>query len=207
MMKSLSSILQQGLKARRDLELLSVLRSEIAHELSSPPIEVRVVLWSPVILTRFRVVRVRIQDVLLKRKFISGEEIAVSAVLGAVDYMAPEGSFSRRLEMKVCVRKPGLSSVLQFNCKVPSHKAFSRPYFVWDAHYIQTPVDLSRSIYKGRKFRSLPRTLRRQLEHYLCDKGIERDLVEFLLSHLHRKEQQQYVQWLQTIENLVSDSQ
>lgn len=46
--------------------------------------------------------------------------------------------------------------------------------------------------------------LERALKVYLVGKGIGEELTNFLMHHLHRKEQGQYVNWLQKLESFVA---
>lgn len=47
-------------------------------------------------------------------------------------------------------------------------------------------------------------TLYTVLKVYLEGKGVGEELTNFLLHHLHRKEQGQYVNWLQKLESFVA---
>lgn len=42
------------------------------------------------------------------------------------------------------------------------------------------------------------------LKEYLIAKGIGENLTSFLLHHLHKKEQGQYVNWLNKLESVVA---
>ncbi|RVX09519.1 hypothetical protein CK203_012432 [Vitis vinifera] len=116
-MRRVNGILRQSQKALQDLDLLKVLQSEIRHEQSMIDFRFRGGLDSPAS-----------QDVVLRRKCESGEEVAVSALLSPITFRNEEGSFPRDLLMKVCVKKPGLSPVLQFDCGVFSkdHESLQR---------------------------------------------------------------------------------
>lgn len=52
-------------------------------------------------------------------------------------------------------------------------------------------------------YRTLDR-LHGELREYLATKGIGTDLTDFLLFYLHKKEQGQYVKWLQKLESIVA---
>lgn len=97
------------------------------------------------------------QDVLLKKKCESGEEIAVSALLGEKIYYEEKGiqdyQITREVLMKVCVKKPGLSSILQFDCEASSRGAGKSDFDIQNAYYIQSPSTLSSSTYRGPPFR------------------------------------------------------
>lgn len=94
----------------------------------------------------------RSQDVVLRRKSESGEEVAVSALLSQKTYDT-EGIFPRKLLMKVCVKRPGLSSILQFDCGV-SEKGVRRSDFkICSAYFLQSTTVPGSSIYRGPLFR------------------------------------------------------
>jgi len=44
------------------------------------------------------------------------------------------------------------------------------------------------------------------LEQYLISKGVSKGLTNFLLCHLNKKEQDQYVNWLHRLESTMSHS-
>ena len=91
------------------------------------------------------------QDVVLRRWCESGEEVAVSALLGPV--RDEEGSFPRDILMKVCIKKPGLDPILRFDGEV-SGKDFKRLEFnIHSACYLPSPTSLNLSAYRGPSFR------------------------------------------------------
>ncbi|KAK1293391.1 hypothetical protein QJS10_CPB17g01742 [Acorus calamus] len=101
--------------------------------------------------------------------------------------------------MKVCLRKPGFEPVLQFDCNVSGKSGFA----VWRALCRPSPGRVGISDYRGPVFRSLNLRLQEALKDYLIDKGINEDLTDFLLLHLHKKEHSQYVKWLRKLESLI----
>lgn len=92
------------------------------------------------------------QDVVLRKKSESGEEVAVSALLGSETF-ASEGVFPREVLMKVCVRKPGLSSILQFDCRVMEKQLGSSDFDIYNAYYPQSLSRSHSSAYRGPMFR------------------------------------------------------
>ncbi|GKE56977.1 mitochondrial glycoprotein, partial [Tanacetum coccineum] len=48
--------------------------------------------------------------------------------------------------------------------------------------------------------------LQQELKQYLISRGIEESFTNFLILHLHKKEQNQYVNWLQKLEAMVVPS-
>lgn len=56
-------------------------------------------------------------------------------------------------------------------------------------------------------FSSLDPQLQDALKEYLVAKGIGENLTNFLLLHLHKKEQGQYMNWLHKLESLVAKSE
>ncbi|KAG5242605.1 mitochondrial acidic protein [Salix suchowensis] len=112
-MPRVTPILRKGRKALEDLGLVKILQSEIKHELSTTPFQDN----QSGSLGDFKVDwdSMESQDVVLRRKCESGEEVAVSALLGQ-EMFAERGIFPREVLMKVCVKKTGLNSVLQFDC-------------------------------------------------------------------------------------------
>lgn len=92
------------------------------------------------------------QDVVLRRKCESREEIAVSAMLGPETF-AREGIFPREVLMKVCVKKPGLSSILQFDCGVSEMDNGRSDFDIHNACYLQSTTCPGPSVYRGPMFR------------------------------------------------------
>ncbi|XP_057718455.1 mitochondrial acidic protein MAM33 [Arachis stenosperma] len=193
--------LTKGLKAIEDLELLKLLRSEISFELSSNPFqgaetgslgEFVVDYDSP-----------RSKDVVFRRKLYSGEEVAVSAQLGPPNY-DNDLVFQRNAFAKVCVKKPSFSSILQFDCQVYQVDDKSSEFSIDGAYYLRSSMSLSPSIYKGPFFSELDSKLQDALKEYLISKGIGTSLTNFILHYLHKKEQQQYVNWLKKGEDFLT---
>ncbi|KAG2683526.1 hypothetical protein I3760_10G034300 [Carya illinoinensis] len=200
-MARLTPILRKGRKALPDLDLLKVLQSEIAHEHSfnrfqnnqSGSLGNFLVEWdSP-----------QSQDVVLRKTCESGEEVAVSAVLGPATY-GKESAFPREVLMKVCLKKPGLSSMLQFDCGVSYRGNDVSEFDIHNANYIPSSIRVNSSLYRGPLFSSLDPQLQDALKEYLVSRGIGENLTNFLLLHLHKKEQVQYVNWLHKLESLVA---
>lgn len=92
------------------------------------------------------------QDVVLRRKFESGDEIAVSAMLGQETF-AREGIFPREVLMKVCVKKQGLSSILQFDCGVSEMDNGRSEFDIHNACYLESAYCPCPSVYRGPLFR------------------------------------------------------
>lgn len=181
--------------------MLKLLQSEISHELTSHYFQDKesgsqgdfVLEWnSP-----------QSEDVVLRRKNESGEEIAVSALLGQETYDS-EGKFPREVLMKVCVRKPGLSSILQFDCGVSEKDVNRSDFNIRSAYYLQSATVPSSSIYRGPSLSTLDPNLQDALKEYLVARGIGENLTNFLLLTLHKKEQGQYLDWLRKLESIVA---
>lgn len=98
------------------------------------------------------------QDVVLRKKCESGEEVAVSALLGPRTYGEEdeedkESIFPREALMKVCIKKPGLSSILQFDCGVSgSNVGDWSSVYINGLHYLPS-TSLDCSIYKSPSYR------------------------------------------------------
>ncbi|KAL5810527.1 hypothetical protein ACOSQ4_027095 [Xanthoceras sorbifolium] len=197
---SLSPILSKGRKAIEDLKLLEVLHSEINHELSSNRFQG--IHSGPLGGFEVEYDAPKSQDVVLRKKFESGEQVAVSALLGPETF-AREGVFPREVLMKVCVRKPGLSSILQFDCGVTEKQLGSSDFDIRNAYYLQSSSCPRPSAYRGPIFCSLDPQLQDALKEYLVARGIGEKLTNFLLLHLHKKELDQYVNWLKKLVSLV----
>ncbi|KAM5558702.1 hypothetical protein ABKV19_020404 [Rosa sericea] len=203
-MRKVGNLVRKGCKAVQDLNLVKLLQSEIQHELSSNHYPTSrssslgdfVVEWdSP-----------QSKDVVLRRKLESGEEVAVSAMLGPFSDTTDreEYLYPRDVVMKVCVKKPGLSSILQFDCEIFEQDGIGSLFAIWEFYYIQSPARIGPSVYRGPSFSYVDIKLHRALKEYLEAKGIGEELTNFLLHHLHKKEQGQYVNWLQKLESFVA---
>ncbi|XP_027175971.1 mitochondrial acidic protein mam33 [Coffea eugenioides] len=196
----------QGIRAIQDLDLLKILQSEINHELTSkPPAQGDesgslldfVLEWdSP-----------KTQDVVLRKKSESGEEVAISALLRGQSF-EPDGEFppATDVKMKVCIKKPGLRSILLFDCEVSNRGEDKSGFNIQNAYYIQSASCLSPSVYRGPLFSDLDPQLQDELKKYLEARGIGESLLNFLLLRLGKKEQSQYVNWLQKLESAFRES-
>ncbi|GAV87557.1 hypothetical protein CFOL_v3_30983, partial [Cephalotus follicularis] len=137
-------------KALKDLNLLKVLQSEINYELSSNLFQNEqigslgdfTVDWDAP----------ETQDVFLHRKCEWGEDVAVSALLGPETFTEGD-KFPREVLMKVCVKKSGLSSMLQFDCGVTAKGTGGSEFDIYNAYYLQLSTCLVPSVYRGPLFR------------------------------------------------------
>ncbi|CAI0374900.1 unnamed protein product [Linum tenue] len=198
----LTPVLRRAARALEDVDLIKALRSEINHELSSPSSFQDNSAGSP---GDFAVDwdSAESQDVVLRRKLGSGEEVAVSALLGEILPETPSRpTYPREILMKVCLTKPGLSSVLQFDCRAQENS----PFLISSAHFLRSTEHQSPSSYRGPLFSTLDPDLQNALEEYLAERGVDQLLVNYLLHHLHTKEQGQYVSWLQKLEAMVGQT-
>ena len=94
------------------------------------------------------------RDVVLRRKCETGEEVVVSGLLGPLPIeRETEGVLPRDVLMKVCVKKPGLRSILQFDCEVYQKENYGSEFGINNAYYLQSPTSLSNSAYRGPLFR------------------------------------------------------
>ncbi|KAI7757350.1 hypothetical protein M8C21_014164 [Ambrosia artemisiifolia] len=201
-MSRVTTFLQKGKKALQNLELLKVLQSEIRHELSNDLYKNEtgspgdfVIDWnSP-----------SSKDIILRKKCESGEEIAISALLGEETFVE-DNLYPKEANMKVCIKKNGLDSILQFDCKVLDEGQNKIDYHIQNAHYLKSPTDLGSSVYKGPIFSDLDPALQQELKQYLISRGIRSSLTAFLLHHIHHTEQDQYIKWLQNLEAMVAPS-
>ncbi|KAM7270278.1 hypothetical protein ACFE04_029492 [Oxalis oulophora] len=195
-----SKVVSKARKAIEDSNLLKLLQSEINYELSSNPFQGEqsgslgdfTVDWD----------EPKSKDVVLRRKSESGVEVAVSALLGE-EISRQETKFPRDVLMKVCVKKPGLCSFLQFDCGVFENGIGKSDFLIREAFYLQSPSHLGSSVYKSPAFSTLDPELQDALKRYLIARGIEKSLTNFLLCHLHKKEQDQYVNWLHKVKTFV----
>ncbi|KAA8517149.1 hypothetical protein F0562_017442 [Nyssa sinensis] len=140
------------------------------------------------------------------KKSDSGEEVAVSALLGPETF-DEEGRFPREALMKICIKKPGLSSILQFDCGVISKGDNGSEFDIRNAYYIESSTHLDFSVYRGPLFSSLDPYLQDELKQYLLARGIGEGLTNFLLHHLHKREQGQYLNWLRKVEAVVTQNE
>ncbi|KAH9648673.1 mitochondrial glycoprotein family protein [Citrus sinensis] len=122
-MPKASPILRKGQKALQDLSLLKILNSEITHELSSNRFQDN----QSGTLGDFKVEydAPQSQDVVLRRKFESGEEVAVSALLGPETF---------------------------FDCRVTEKHIEGSDFDIRNAYYLQSSTCLGRPLYRGPMF-------------------------------------------------------
>ncbi|XP_010269692.1 PREDICTED: mitochondrial acidic protein MAM33 [Nelumbo nucifera] len=200
-MTRLINFVRRNYRAVRDAELLQVLQSELKYEQSSSTFQRRqagslgdfVLEWDAP----------QSQDVVLRRRYDWGEEIAISALLGP-NALEGEGLLPRQALMKVCVKKQGLNSVLQFDCRISRKGDDGSEFSIYNAYHHPSSNCFRDSDYRGPLFSSLDPNLQESLKNYLISRGIGEDLTTFLLSHLHKKEQGQYVSWLRKLEAIVA---
>lgn len=93
------------------------------------------------------------KDVVLRKKCDSGEEVAVSAILGPTPPYEKGGAFPRDVLMNVFVKKPALSSMLQFECRAFEESIHEPEFDIKSAYYLPSPTCSGSSIYKGPNFR------------------------------------------------------
>ncbi|XP_047308827.1 mitochondrial acidic protein mam33 [Impatiens glandulifera] len=203
-MARLTTVIRKGRKAVQDLELLKLLRSEINYEHSSD-------LFQDNEIGTFGDFKLewdseQSQDVFLQKKFESGEDIVISAMLDPKLVETTAGRFARKALLKVCITKPGLSSsVLQFDCGLSSNVDNNELKFdIHNAGFIPLATKLNPLTYKGPLFSDLDPSLQEELKNYLLARGISQNLNSFLLFHLHKKEQVQYVNWLRKLEAILA---
>ncbi|KAL8095362.1 hypothetical protein AgCh_036728 [Apium graveolens] len=148
----------------------------------------------------------RSEDVVLRKKCDSGEELAVTALLGE-ETIEDDVWLPREALMKVCIKKPGLSSILQFDCGVFSKAEDGIEFDIRHAYYLPSASSFTSSLYRGPLFSTLDPQLQDELKQYLVTKGIGKSLTNFLLVHLHKKEQNQYENWLEKLKVYVAQGQ
>ncbi|KAK9671098.1 hypothetical protein RND81_12G007000 [Saponaria officinalis] len=184
----------------KGLNLLKVLQSEITHELSSPcfqnnpsgsPGDFTLEWDAP-----------HSQDVVLRKKCDTGEEVVVSAVLGLPYTYREEATYPRLVKMKVCIKKPGLSSLLHFDCKVFSYDDLELR--INSAQYLPSTSSTGRRFYTGPPFFEFDPEIQAAFKEYLEARGIGPTLLHFLQQHMHAKEETQYVNWLKKLQETVS---
>ncbi|ESQ52878.1 hypothetical protein EUTSA_v10017244mg [Eutrema salsugineum] len=202
-MRKVKSLLKRGLKIVEDGVLLEILQSEIRHELSNP----RFLGAETGSLGDFKLDwdSSESQDIVLRRRFDSGEEVVVSALLQREVVEEADTTFPREAVAKVCIRKPGISSILKFDCQV-FELGSSSDFNIERAYFIRSLASSRSSTYEEGFYRSLDPKLQSALRDYLTSKGIGESLTNFLLCHLNKKEQDQYVNWLRKLESTMSHS-
>ncbi|KAJ0099592.1 hypothetical protein Patl1_20457 [Pistacia atlantica] len=172
-------ILSKGRKAPADLNLLKVLQSEITHELSSKRFQD--IQNGPMGGFTLEYDAPQSQDVVLRRKCESGEEIAVSAMLGP-DTFAREGIFPREVLMKVCVKKPGLSSMLHFDCGASEMDGGRSEFDIHSACYLQSATCPGPSVYRGPMFSCVNCHASLHYPSLLISRGLARMQLGFSLA-------------------------
>lgn len=206
-MRILRKVFDHGQRALQDLKLLRIVQSEIAHELStqtsqqeseskSHALEDFEVEWdSP-----------ESRDVVLRRKCETGEEVVISALLGPPPLDTEAGDIGWDVLMKICVKKPGLRPMLQFDCQAFEIGDENGSNFdIHNASYLNSSsIVTGDSAYRGPSFSHLDPRLQLALKDYLVAKGIGEGLTNFLIQHLQRKEQGQYIDWLTKLESSIS---
>eukprot|EP01018_Ginkgo_biloba_P029886 Gb_27592 [translate_table: standard] len=187
-----------------DEYLLQVLQSEISYEQSNQTYqeEAEMGLLGPFELESDPQ---NSQDVVLRRTY-DHEEIAITALLDSQAAEIGVGEFEetdiypRAVLMKVCITKPGISPVLQFDFWL---QGYGNDVVIERVSYHESPQSLQPSKYRGPAFSSLDYELQETFKEFLEARGIDIDLANFLIIHLHKKEQQQYVEWLHSLESLI----
>ncbi|XP_063935111.1 mitochondrial acidic protein mam33-like [Daucus carota subsp. sativus] len=149
----------------------------------------------------------RSEDVVLRKTCNSGEELAVTTALLGEETIEDDDRLPREALMKVCIKKPGLSSILQFDCGVFSKGEDGIEFNIRHAHYLPSTSSLGSSLYRGPLFSTLDPQLQDELKQYLVTKGIGKSLTNFLLLHLHKKEQNQYENWLEKLKAYIAQGQ
>lgn len=76
----------------------------------------------------------------------------ISALLGPLRF-GYDGAFPREILMKICVSKPGVSSLLQFDCGVSEDGHGGSPFKLYNAYYLRSSDCLGPSVYRGPSFR------------------------------------------------------
>ncbi|XP_051138568.1 mitochondrial acidic protein MAM33 [Andrographis paniculata] len=197
-----TQILRRAHRAIEDFDLLKILESELNHELSTMRYQVDKTGSFGDFVVQYD--SPQTQDVLLRKKCPSGEEVAVSALLGQ-NTIEEDNHLPKEALMKVCIMKPGLSSVLQFDCVTANKGDCETEVDIQSAHYIPSPSCLdSSSFYKGPVYSDLDPVLQQELKKYLAARGIEENFASSLLLHLHKKEQNQYMNWLQKLKDMMA---
>ncbi|KAF3790788.1 Uncharacterized protein EJ110_NYTH15940 [Nymphaea thermarum] len=186
-------------KALGDAELLRAVQSELRHEMSNDLFKGR----PTGSLGHFVVERdsPQAKDVVLRGKY-GAEDIALSALLGPLCNYEEGCLFPGPVMMKVCVAKPGSSAVLQFDCRVSGENESN--FSIQKALYHEDFNHLSSSKYRGPQYNSLDPELQKGFRRFLWVRGVDTQLSNFLLVHLHKKEQSQYVKWLQHLESMIA---
>lgn len=88
------------------------------------------------------------QDIVLRRQFDSGEEVVVSALLQPQPIVEADTVFPREFLAKVCIKKPGLSSIMHFDCQVYETGSGCSYFDINRACFIRSLVPSRSSIYR-----------------------------------------------------------
>ncbi|KAL8162622.1 hypothetical protein V2J09_014111 [Rumex salicifolius] len=195
-----SSLLKRSRKGFKDVDLLKALQNEISHEQSSSSDQFQYSKLGSIGDFKLTWDTPYSQDIVLQKKCLSDEEVAVSALLGPE---SKNSSFPWDVNMKVCMKKPGLSSILQFDCKISSNDSGVSEFYITRANYLPSLAPPTRSDYKGPSFSTLDPSLQEELKKYLEARGIGESLTNFLLLQLHKKEQKQYFTWLEKLRDMI----
>lgn len=141
------------------------------------------------------------QDVILRRSY-EHEEIAITALLdsNSSEENDADDIFPRAVLMKVCITKPRTTSVLHFDCRL---HGYGNDAVINLVSYHQSTQSLHPSKYRGPAFRTLDYALQDAFKEFLEVRGINVELGNFLIRHLHNKEQQQYVKWLHCLDSII----
>ncbi|KAL4204387.1 hypothetical protein AMTRI_Chr01g109610 [Amborella trichopoda] len=130
--------------------LLQLLQSEIEYELSKHPSQAPgglfgdfVVEWDDP----------KSEDLLLRRRNGSEEDVAVSSLLGPEGCRGDGTLLDMKASMKVCIAKPSLSSVLQFDCSIYGEGDESSDFSINNVHYLPSVTHMRAEDYKGPSFR------------------------------------------------------
>nr|UFM55671.1 MAM33 domain-containing protein [Zea mays] len=181
--------------------VLAAVRAELANELSSsapPP-------FRSELAPDFDTVSdaPRAQDVLLRRR-AGSEEVLVSALLAPLRFVGRD-PLPRAALVKVFVSKPGAPPVLHFDCRASwvgeeERGGGAADYAINAVRYHSSPGAGGEDEYEGPAFRDLDPRLQAALREYLVARGFNSKLASSILQHLLRKERNQYVNWLKTLE-------
>lgn len=184
-----------------DQFLLQVLQSEIAYEAS------RQIGWEEAANRRLLGPFVLdwdapdSQDVVLRRSY-EQEEIAITALLDSNSSEENDAGeiLPRAVLMKVCITKPGTTSLLHFDCRL---QGYGNDAVINLVSYHPSTQSLHPSKYRGPAFWTLDYALQDAFKEFLEVRGINVELGNFLIRHLHDKEQQQYVKWLHSLDSII----
>lgn len=116
------------------------------------------------------------QDLVLRRRFGSGEEIALSALLGPLIYEG-KNPLPRHALMKVFVKKPDPEPILQFDCTVfhQDHEADSE-FVIENVKYLSSTDPSRSSRYRGPSFR-----WNFVLTYFLCNSPLHHPFWELFM--------------------------